>query len=402
MRVANLRYIFSILPSKTTSKMNPENNQKQQFAIRFGLGALKAVGFAVMEGAVKERQENGDFKDIYDFSSRLDAKSVNKKSIEALAKAGAFDCFTSNRREIAESFDILSNYANQQKEEALSNQMNLFGSIADSKPSLVKRENWTKVEKLQKEFEAFGFFLNEHPLDDSLSDLRKRGVVFSDKIERDEFEDGNLIKMAGVVAGSKHRSSAKGRFAYMYISDPFGIFEAMIFDEAIITNARDILVDGSKISFDCLVRKDDGGLRILIREVRKLEDFIRDVKPAAQDFEDIKKQTMRPRRFDGNKNNSSNSQNYSSNSSAKKEEKSDAEIKVSTKKAVEKVVIILENRDAIFSLKSFLATKISFDEKNSSKVFIEVEGKLVQLGKLYLLDENDVLNIKKIANLLVK
>lgn len=375
--------------------MNSENNSKQQFAIRFGLGALKAVGFAVMENAVKERLENGDFKDIYDFSSRLDAKSVNKKSIEALAKAGAFDCFTSNRREIAESFDILSNYANQQKEEALSNQMNLFGSIADSKPSLVKRENWTKAEKLQKEFEAFGFFLNEHPLDDSVSDLRKRGVVFSDKIERDEFEDGNLIKMAGVVAGSKHRSGPKGRFAYMTISDPFGIFEAMIFDEAIITNARDILVDGSKISFDCLVRKDDGGLRILIREVRKLEDFIRDVKPAAQDFEDIKKQTMRPRRFDGNKNNSSNS-------SAKKEEKSDAEIKVSTKKAVEKVVIILENRDAIFSLKSFLATKISFDEKNSSKVFIEVDGKLVQLGKLYLLDENDVMNIKKIANLLVK
>jgi len=378
--------------------MNQDDNSKQQFAIRFGLGALKAVGFNVMENAVKERVENGDFKDIYDFSSRLDAKSINKKSIEALAKAGTFDCFASNRREIAESFDILSNYANQQKEESLSNQMNLFGSIVDSKPSLVKRENWIKAEKLQKEFEAFGFFLNEHPLDDSVSDLRKRGVVFSDKIERDEFEDGNLIKMAGVVAGSKHRSGPKGRFAYMTISDPFGIFEAMIFDEAIITNARDILVDGSKISFDCLVRKDDGGLRILIREVRKLEDFIRDVKPAAQDFEDIKKQNMRPRRFDGNKNNSSNSPN---NSSIKKEEKSDAEIKVSTKKAVEKVVIILENRDAIFSLKSFLATKISFDEKNSTKVFIEADGKIVQLGKLYLLDEGDVRNVGNIANLSV-
>lgn len=377
--------------------MNPENNQKQQFAIRFGLGALKAVGFSVMEGAVKERLENGDFKDIYDFSSRLEAKSVNKKSIEALAKAGAFDCFTNNRREIAESFDILSNYANQQKEEANSNQMNLFGSIADSKPSLVKRENWTKAEKLQKEFEAFGFFLNEHPLDDSISDLRKRGVVFSEKIERDEFEDGNLIKMAGVVAGSKHRSSAKGRFAYMYISDPFGIFEAMIFDEAIITNARDILVDGSKISIDCLVRKDDGGLRILIREVRKLEDFIRDVKPQAQDFEDIKKQTMRPRRFDGNKNNSGN---FSNNKEGKTENVA-IEVKVSTKKAVEKLVIILENRDAIFNLKSFLATKISFDEQNSTKVFIEADGKLVQLGKLYLLDENDVLNLKKIPNLIV-
>lgn len=381
--------------NEISKKMNQTNNQKQQFAIRFGLGAIKAVGFNMMENAVKERAAGGDFKDIYDFSSRLDARSINKKSIEALAKAGAFDCFSKhNRRELAESFEILSNYANQQKEEALSNQMNLFGSIVDSKPELKKCENWSKIDKLQKEFEAFGFFLNEHPLDDTVSELRKRGVVFSDKIESGELEDGNLIKMAGVVASSKHRSSAKGRFAYMTISDPFGIFEAMIFDEAIITNARDILVDGSKIYFECLIRKDDGGLRILIRDVKKLEDFIRDVKPAAKDFEDIKKQTMRPRRFDGNKNNS--------NSEKRDEKPAQQEVKVVVKKALEKVLIAVENRDAMFNLKSFLATKISFDEKNSTKVFVQVADQIVQLGKLYLLDENDVRHIKNIPNLSVK
>jgi DNA polymerase-3 subunit alpha len=118
--------------------------KEEQFAIRFGLGAIKAVGFAVMENAVKERAENGEFKDIYDFSSRLDPKSINKKSVEALAKAGAFDRLNANRRQIAESFEILSNYANQKHEESSSNQMNLFGSISDSKPSL------PKVDKLEK------------------------------------------------------------------------------------------------------------------------------------------------------------------------------------------------------------------------------------------------------------
>jgi DNA polymerase-3 subunit alpha len=355
--------------------MSKEKKIEEKFAIRFGLGAVKAVGFNVMKMAVDERCANGDFKDIYDFASRLEAKSINKKSIEALSKAGAFDSIAKNRRQIAESFEILSNYANQQKEEALSNQMNLFGSIADSKPSLVNCEEWEKSEKLQKEFEAFGFFLNQHPLDDKLSDLRKRGVVFSNKIERDEFEDGNLVKMAGVVASSKHRSSAKGRFAYLNISDPFGIFEAMIFDEAIITNARDILVDGSEILIEALVRKDDGGLRILVREVRKLEDFIRDVKAQSKDFEDIKKQIMRSRpKFE-----------------EKKEEKKEELIFVKEKENVlEELIISINNRDEIFRLKSFLANKIAVsDESKITKIMLKSQNQTVALPDKYAVSQSE-------------
>ena len=188
-----------------------KENSQEKFAIRFGLGAVKAVGFKAMENAVKEREMKGKFLDIYDFSSRLDPRLINKKSIEALSKCGAFDSLQKNRRQIAESFDLLSSYAAQKSEEANSNQMSLFGGLCEvnSKPELKKIADWNKIERLQKEFEAFGFFLNEHPLDDSLNELKKRGVIFSNKLEREELEDGNLVKMAGVIAASKHRSGPR-------------------------------------------------------------------------------------------------------------------------------------------------------------------------------------------------
>ena len=243
------------------SSGNQSQNQNQpSLAIRFGLGAIKAVGFGMVDTAVKERENNGKFADIYDFSGRLNPKTINKKSIEALAKAGAFDQLNKNRRQLAESFETLSSYATRQSEAASSNQMSLFGGFPEEnkKPELKKVTDWMKVERLKKEFEAFGFFLNEHPLDDHVPDLKKRGVIFSDKIEKDQLSDNDLVKMSGVVAGSKHRSGPRGRFAYMTISDHLGIFEAMIFDEALITSARDILADGSMISLECLIKKDDG------------------------------------------------------------------------------------------------------------------------------------------------
>ena len=206
---------------------------QEKYAIRFGLGAIKAVGLGIMEAAVTERNSRGKFKDVHDFAARMDAKAVSKKSIEALAKSGSLDSISNNRRQIFESFEMIVAFANQKKDEASSNQMSMFGALLDeknSKPELKKVEDWSKEERLQKEFDAFGFFLNEHPLDDHLLELKKRGVVFSDKIEKDELQDSNLIKMAGVIAGSKHRSGPRGRFAYMTISDPLGIFEAMIFD----------------------------------------------------------------------------------------------------------------------------------------------------------------------------
>ncbi len=387
---------------------------QEKFAIRFGLGAIKAVGFGMMENAAKERQENGKFADIYDFSKRLDPRSINKKSIEALAKAGAFDALNKNRRQISESFDTLSSYAAQQSEAASSNQMSLFGGTAeaDKKPELKKVENWTRVERLQKEFEAFGFFLNEHPVDEFIPDLKKRGVVFSDKLERDEFEDNTLVKMAGVVAGSKHRSGPRGRFAYLTMSDPLGIFEAMIFDEALITNARDILVDGSMVTLECLIRKDDGGIRILIRDVKRLEEFIRNTPAREQEFEDIKQQPAR-REYSGNRDRGDNS-NWKNNSEKKSFEKKPAAPDTSfqdriellkAKKIFSSVQIILKERDAVMAAKSLLSQRIApkdFEKCTRVHFVVMSGGKVtkIALNEKYLLDNADVMRLRGVDKII--
>jgi DNA polymerase III alpha subunit len=398
--------------------MSQEEKNQEIFAIRFGLGAIKAVGFGAMENAIKEREENGKFSDIYDFTERLDPKAINKKSIEALAKSGALESLTKNRRQVAESFDVLSSYAAEKSEEATSNQMSLFGGIIDSnsKPELKKTPDWSKVERLQKEFEAFGFFLNEHPLDDNVSELKKRGVIFSDKIERDELSDNNLVKMAGIIAASKHRSGPRGRFAYMTISDPFGIFEATIFDESLITAARDILIDGSAVVLECLIRKDDGGVRILVREVKKLDDFIKNTKAQEQDFEDIKKQPERNRNYNREgskqqfekKNQNSFESSYSRPDSSKSfiAPKINSEIAVKeVKKIFSKIEIILKDREPIFAIKSLLSQGLApiNCEKFTTVFFSVISDKKVskiELPKKYFLDEAQVSRLRAIEKII--
>jgi DNA polymerase III alpha subunit len=385
---------------------NPENEKK--FAIRFGLGAIKAVGFAMIESVVKERTLNGKFSNIYNFVERINPRSVNKKSIEALAKAGAFECLQQNRRQIAESFDVLSSYASTKSQEATSNQMNLFGSLADNhKPELKKVASWDKTQRLQKEFEAFGFFLNEHPLDDSISDLRKRGVIFSNRPEDSEIEDGDLVKMAGVVAASKHRSGSRGRFAYMTISDPFGIFEVMIFDEALITAARDLLTDGSIVALKCLIRKDEGGVRISVLEVQKLEEFIKITTAQNEDFEDIKKQISRKsRNYKKSPDNKDQKQGLWPKN-VKKEPKTTKIIQTTKIIPLPKIIlseadIIIKSRNQIFALKAELSKFIAPAEtKKFTTVFLVVpciaDNKKVtkiKLAQKYFIDDSDLLKLR--------
>ena len=387
---------------------------QEKYAIRFGLGAIKAVGLGAMEVAIAERNNGGKFKDVHDFAARMDAKAINKKSIEALAKSGSLDSISNNRRQIFESFETIAAFANQKKDEASSNQMNMFGDLLDEKnlkPELKKVEDWNKEERLQKEFEAFGFFLNEHPLDDYLLELKKRGVVFSNKIEKDELQDGNLIKMAGVIAGSKHRSGPRGRFAYMTISDPLGIFEAMIFDEAIITNARDILVDGSQVVIECLIKKDDGGIRILIRDVQKLTDFIKNIKAATEPFEDIKKQPQRQFKKGGEGfYNKAEENNYSKNDAVGKNFVKAEPVadhykqkleRLEAKKIFSEVQIFVKERDPILACKTTLSQLIaptSFSKKTKVIFVVEMGEKKanVVLSESYLLDEADVARIRAI------
>lgn len=374
----------------------------QELAIRFGLGGIKAVGVGMVEDMIKNREKYGGFQDIYDFASKAGSKAINKKALEALAKSGAFDSIHKIRNQIVESVEVICKYASAQEEEKNSNQMSLFGAsqINEEKPALKQVEDWESEKKLQEEFKAFGFFLNEHPIDSFVEAIGKRGIISSEDLE--EINDGNIIKLAGVVAYSKHKSGPKGRYAYLTLSDPFGIYETAIFDEGLITIHRDLMADGNSLVVECLVKKDQGGSRLLVKSIEKLEDFIKSNSPKKEIYKNIRQQEKRE--FDWKKRNKENGGGIKQDSVVKDMEFQRKIDELKNKKIIEQVSIRVDNRQAVLKLKSFLSQRLAPEDFDKfSKVYFligtqETSTKIAVEGK-YLLDENDLSKIKNIAEI---
>ena len=375
------------------------NQNGEELAIRFGLGGIKAVGISMIEEMIKNRQQNNNkFKDIYDFAANAGTKAVNKKALEALAKSGSFDLIHPNRNQIVESVEVLCKYAAAKEEEKNSNQMSLFGSakMSEENPSLKAFEDWDKEKKLQEEFKAFGFFLNEHPIDDFLEALGKRGVISSEDLE--EMDDGNIIKLAGVVAYSKHKSGPKGRYAYLTLSDPFGIYETAIFDEALITTHRDKMADGNSLVVECLIKKDQGGSRILVKSIERLEEFIKHTTPKKEIYRDIKKQEKRGE-FDWKKRNKEQQPKSDAIVEEVEYKRKIAELK--NKQIIKQISIFIDDRQNVLKLKSFLSQKLApeeFDEFSKVCFIIKSEEPVkIDLGNKYLITKEDVEKIRLIA-----
>ena len=370
------------------------NQKNEELAIRFGLGGIKAVGVSMINEVTKNRQKNnGKFKDIYDFSANAGAKAINKKAIEALTKAGAFDSIHKNRHQIVESVEIICKYASSKEEEKNSNQMSLFASaqIEEKNPDLKNVDEWNKEQKLQEEFKAFGFFLGEHPLDDFLDDLGKRGVISSEILE--EIDDNNIIKLAGVVAYSKHKSGPKGRYAYLTLSDPFGIYETSIFSEELITTYRDKMVDGNILVVECLVKKDQGGSRILVKTIEELKEFIDKNRAKKEVYRDIRKQERRVK-FDWK--NKNQNQSPKDDIVAYEVEHKRKIAKLKQKSILKQIFITVNDRKDILRLKSFLSQKIApADFDQFSKIYFIIKDQKqnpikIELDEKYLISKEEI------------
>lgn len=374
------------------------NQSGEELAIRFGLAGIKAVGFGAMEEIVKNRNQNGKFKDIYDFAGKFSSKIINKKSIEALSKAGAFDEIHGNRRQIFDCSDSIIKYSAAIEGSRNSNQMSLFsGSNETEKPIIKQIEDWDKKDRLQKEFEAFGFFIDQHPIDDFLDDLAKRGVVSSEFLDDESISNDSIIKLAGVVAHSKHRSGPKGRYAYLTLSDPNSIFETSIFSEELITNSRDLMEAGTALVVECNIRKDDGGTRILVKNIEKIEDFIKNNKPRNLPYQDIKTNKRRGPEdkkefYWQNKNKDKNLKIPDPILSWHQEQKKIEEFRAVPMLA--EATIKVNNREAVLEIKSFLSQKLApSSTEKFTKVFLVAEEIKIELLSKYFITENDLKQI---------
>ncbi len=214
--------------------------------IRFGLGAIKGTGDAAVESIIEERDENGNFEEIFDFASRANLRTVNKKTFESLAMAGAFDNFKSyNRRQYLEKpengdsslIELAIKYGNKAQLEKSASQHSLFGGdsgVEVAKPQFPPMEPYSEIEKLKIEKEVVGFYISGHPLDQFKIDLKYFCTCSTDKYE--EYRN-QIINIGGIVTKYIERYTKTGKpFGLFSIEDFNGVLDIAMFGEEYLKN----------------------------------------------------------------------------------------------------------------------------------------------------------------------
>ena len=207
----------------------------QKGKVRYALGALKGVSEKAMEALVEERQANGPFKSLDDFAERIDPKVLNRRQIESLAAAGAFDGLNPDRPAVYAAAETILAHAASAHDQRTSGQGGLFGGGAETgiAPIRLPRDaRWTLAERMAAEREAFGFYFSAHPVDAQRHLLAAHKVRnFADLAAPAEGERSSAM-MAGLVEGVRWRTSARGRrYMMATISDSSGQYEATVFDD---------------------------------------------------------------------------------------------------------------------------------------------------------------------------
>jgi len=205
--------------------------------VQYGMSAIKGVGSAAIEQIVIERNKKGPFRSIFDFSARIDTRVCNKKTIESLAQAGAFDTLHQNRAQLLASIEDVISYAARRQEEERLNQASLFGEGSgsgsmSSEPNLRDCPPWTNIERLNKERELIGFYLSGHPLDKYKEDTKLFASHTLAEEKLSAMNDRESIKVIGIITAVKRISDKKGRpMAFVQIEDLKGATEVLVFSD---------------------------------------------------------------------------------------------------------------------------------------------------------------------------
>jgi DNA polymerase III subunit alpha len=239
--------------------------------IVYALAALKGVGVQAVEHIVAARA-TGPFADIADVARRIDPRIVNKRTLECLAAAGAFDRLEPDRARVHRGADVILGLANSAKGDREAGQSTLFGGGGgDSGLKLPAVEPWLPAERLQHEYGALGFFLSGHPLDEYAAALKKMRVQNFATFVGAVREGATAGRLAGIVVAKQERRTKTGnKMGIVTFSDPSGTFEAVCFQELLFAN-RDKFEVG--VPLLVLVRAEQNGedLRLTIQDVSSLD-----------------------------------------------------------------------------------------------------------------------------------
>lgn len=246
--------------------------------IRFALTGIKGVGEASMKAVVAERKRNGKFKSISDFIHRVDIKQMNRKQLEALIKAGAFDCLDDNRNRLFTNIDNILSHMAASCEIKTSAQSSLFGTEElASDVKLKDTQDWPKLERLEQEADAIGFYLSAHPLNVYADSTERLGIKpYTDIIRGIKTGDVIMANLAGCVQVFTKKLSKKNTpFAILKLSDESSSYEGLIFSET-LRQSEDAIKSGQPLYIQAKIEKtsDDMPERMIFNVIKTLDEEI--------------------------------------------------------------------------------------------------------------------------------
>lgn len=258
-------------------------------SIIFGLSAIKNVGDAAVENITKERELNGPYTSFIDFCKRIASEDVNKKCIESMIKAGAFDKLEANRNTLLQSYENVIDTISSDNRRALSGQLNMFDTGEDTVKSetlyrLVPQKELDKKYLLSMEKEVLGLYVSGHPLDSLINDIEKISNIKSTDLlpmevdENGEKEsitnqalDGKQVKFIGIISGVKTKITKNNEImAFVSIEDLEGTIETIVFPKT-YAGYKNVIFEDNIVKVDGKINVREDELSVVVLKIETYE-----------------------------------------------------------------------------------------------------------------------------------
>jgi DNA polymerase-3 subunit alpha len=260
--------------------------------IRFGLDAVKGVGYAAVEAIKRAREEGGPFTSLWDFCERVDCRTVNKRSIEALIKCGAFGSTNASRKGMLDVLDSAQSAGQRAQLDAQLGQGSIFdlaglGGAADAAPFAapahppIPLEEYDRPQLLEMEKESLGLFITEHPLKRVQEALRAKADCSCARLI--EQRDGDWVKVGGIITEAKKIRTRNGsNMMFATLDDLEGAVEIVVFEKALAAAEGVVAPDSIVMVRGRVDKKEAGKVCVIVQDVERFEPSEREIEKARE------------------------------------------------------------------------------------------------------------------------
>ena len=263
--------------------------------LRFGLVAIKGIGWGAIDGMVAERTANGPFQDFEDFCRRMSGKDLNRRAVENLIRAGAFDSMGYKRKALLQIAETVISSISQAQRENIAGQMDLFGdtelnpAAASGGITIPEVEEFSPREKMSMEKETTGLYLTGHPMDEYREAVRRAGAVPIGAVMNDfaaedgpsRFQDNQYVTLAGVVESARTRTTKNNTLmSYIQLEDDSGTMELLAFQKALDEGGSYLVPNAAVLVRGRISVRDEKEPQLMVDSIRPISDLAA-MEPAA-------------------------------------------------------------------------------------------------------------------------